>query len=176
MTRRLVHLVRAALVAALLCATPAQADRVYQKPDAFVRDAFGGTAPKPGVLWLDEAVKREARAILGHDYPALRLRYWGAAPRTVWVLDEIGKDSPITVGVVVANGRIESLRVLVFRESRGWEVESPAFVRQFDGARLAGDKLDRPIDGIAGATLSVRALTKVARLALALHARVTSAP
>ena len=34
-----------------------------------------------------------------------------------------------------------------------------------------GDELDRTIDGISGATLSTRALTKLARLALYLHQR-----
>lgn len=161
---------RALVASLMLAAGAAHADRVYQQPDAFVRDAFGGAPPAPAVLWLSGTARDTARAILGHDYPALRLRYWGAPGRTVWVLEEIGKDLPITVGAVVEDNRIERMRVLVFRESRGWEVESPAFVRQFDGARLKSDQqLDRHIDGISGATLSVRALTKLSRLALALH-------
>lgn len=173
------NLCRAALIAGLfLTAGTVYADRVYQQPDAFVRDAFDSTPPAPTVLWLTGAAKDSARAILGHDYPALRLRYWGGktpagAGRTVWVLDEVGKEAPITVGVIVEGNRIEKMRVLVFRESRGWEVETPAFMRQFVGARLKSDSaaapLDRTIDGISGATLSVRALTKLSRLALALH-------
>ena len=121
------------------------------------------------------AQNRSARAILDHDYPALRLRYWGQGARSVWVLEEIGKESPITVGIVVENNRIAQMRVLIFRESRGWEVESPAFIRQYLGAALKSDKdpgtshLDRHIDGISGATLSVRALSKLSRLALLLH-------
>lgn len=160
-----------ALVAGLALATgAAHADRVYQPPDAFVREAFGGPPPAPAVLWLSGAARETARAILGHDYSAMRLRYWGIPGRTVWILETIGKDLPITVGAVVEHERIERMRVLIFRESRGQEVESPAFVAQFDGARLTSDRqLDRRIDGISGATLSVRALTRLARLALALH-------
>ncbi len=48
--------------------------------------------------------------------------------------------------------------------------------RQFHQARLTGGRnLDQPIDGITGATLSVRAMTRMARVALLLdaHARGT---
>ncbi len=163
-------LARALAVSLALAAGVAHADRVYQQPDAFVRDAFAGAPPAPSVLWFSGAARETARAILGHDYPAMRLRYWGVPGRTVWVLDEIGKDLPITVGAVVEHDRIERMRVLVFRESRGWEIESPVFTRQFDGARLSSEsQLDRHIDGISGATLSVRALVRLSRLALALH-------
>ena len=61
-------------------------------------------------------------------------------------------------------------KVLVFRESRGWEVRHPFFTDQFRDAGLTGElALDRNIDGISGATLSVRALSRLARLALYLH-------
>jgi Na+-translocating ferredoxin:NAD+ oxidoreductase RnfG subunit len=74
---------------------------------------------------------------------------------------------PITVGVAVNNGAIERVKVLVYRESRGWEVKSPAFTAQFSGAKLDSEKrLDKQIDGISGATLSVRALSRLTRLAL----------
>lgn len=98
------------------------------------------------------------------------MRYWGEKHRTAWILEEIGKERPITVGLVIDNGRLETVKVLVFRESRGWEVRYPFFTDQFNGARLTNEHgLDRSIDGISGATLSVRALKKLARLALFLH-------
>ena len=168
-------LARACLLGLVFWIAPVHAERVYQQPDAFVAEAFRGHAPAPAVLWLTGDLKTAVRAILDHDYPAMRLRYWGEAARSVWVLEEIGKELPITVGIVVENNRIAQMRVLVFRESRGWEIESPAFIRQYLGATLKpaqGAKppqLDRPIDGISGATLSVRALSKLSRLALLLH-------
>ena len=97
------------------------------------------------------------------------MRYWGGDKRTAWVLDEIGKDEPITAGIVVNDGAIEEMRVLAFRESRGWEVRYPFFTRQFHDARLGGRDLTRTIDGITGATLSVRAMKRMARAALLLH-------
>jgi hypothetical protein len=71
---------------------------------------------------------------------------------------------------------MELLRVLEFRESRGWEVRYPFFTDQFGGIGLRPDlQLDRPIDGISGATLSVRALKKLARLALYLTQQTQAA-
>ena len=100
----------------------------------------------------------------------LRIRYWGEGARTAWILEEIGKVKPITVGLVVNDDGLEKIRVLAFRESRGWEVRYPFFTDQFTGVGLMADHdLDRRIDGISGATLSVRALKKLARMALYLH-------
>jgi uncharacterized protein with FMN-binding domain len=87
------------------------------------------------------------------------------------VLEEVGKELPITVGVVVDNSYIKSLRVLTYRENRGGEVATPAFTDQFmDVALEDNGTLDASIDGISGATLSVRALTRLAGVALFLHA------
>ena len=89
------------------------------------------------------------------------------------ILEEIGKDLPITVGLVINEGRLEKIKVLVFRESRGEEIRHSFFTDQFKGARLDDKgKLDRTIDGISGATLSVRAMKKLARLALYLDVEV----
>lgn len=135
----------------------------------FLREAFTAQ-PQAASLWLTAETRPAIRHILDHDYPATRLRYWRQGKRTAWVLEEIGKEMPITTGIVIDDGRIERMRILVYRESRGGEVQSPAFTRQFADAQLtAGQQLDRHIDGIAGATLSVRALSRLARLALLLH-------
>ncbi len=141
----------------------------YQQPAEFLADVFG-TAPAPKMLWMTATLRDEARAILGHDLGVLRLRYWGLGNRTAWIMDEIGKEQPITVGLAVDNGKLERVKVLEFRESRGFEVKSPAFTRQYNGAALTpAHGLDRTIDGITGATLSVSALTRLARLVLLLH-------
>lgn len=154
-------------LAALMGNTTIYAEVVYQASEVFMRQAFAGAPPAPGVLWVTDERRAVIHEILGHDLPVLRLRYWQKNGRSAWVLDEIGKERPITVGIVVADGAIERVRVLVFRESRGDEVRHAFFTDQFNGARLGQKRvLDRHIDGISGATLSVRALVKVARLAL----------
>lgn len=144
-----------------------QAKGVYQTTDEFINEVFAGDPPKSQKLWLDQDLKDRIREILGHDLRVLRLRYWQRDNRTAWVLEEIGKERPITTGIAVKDGEIEVLKILIFRESRGWEVRYPFFTDQFKQAALTGeDQLDTPIDGISGATLSVNAVTKLARLAL----------
>lgn len=162
---------------AWLAPAPAQAaegdEDVYLAPEAFLAEAFGGDVPAPRKLWITRDLKPAVADIMGHDLGALRVSYWARGRRTAWILEEIGKVHPITTGLVVDDGRIATIRVLIYRESRGWEVRYPFFTDQFLGARLEGDLgLDRGIDGISGATLSVNALTRLARLALYLHGRV----
>lgn len=157
------------LLLLLTLSLPAGAAEAEAEATRFLAESFS-QPPASATVWLAAELKPAVRAILGHDMTAARLRYWRLGNRTAWVLDEVGKEMPITVGIVVDDGAISRMRVLAYRESRGWEVQSPNFLRQFAGARLGDEQqLDRSIDGISGATLSVRALTRVARLALLLH-------
>ena len=103
--------------------------------------------------------------------------YWQAenatrsrTAKTAWVLEEIGKEKLITIGVVIEEQKIQAVRILKFRESRGWEVKLPSFTQQFKGSQLNDkNQLTQTVDGISGATLSVRAVTHIARLALYLQ-------
>ncbi len=170
------RLLLASMVIFLTLALHAQSARavdIFMEPDVFLSEVFHGAAPEPSFLWLKGDLKAEMQDILGRKPGGLRMRYWQAADRTVWVLEEIGKTQPITTGISVKEGEIERVQVLVYRESHGWEVRYPFFTDQFRGMRLDNDqKLSGPIDGISGATLSVRALIKLARLALHLDAVV----
>jgi hypothetical protein len=125
------------------------------------------------VLWLDDELKQAIEVILAHRFNKMRLRYWLHNNATVWIMDEIGKESPITVAIHVKDNQIERTKVLIYRESRGDEVRHDFFTDQFKSAKLDDQyQLDKHIDGITGATLSVRALTKLSRIALLLHAHV----
>lgn len=153
---------------------------VYQTVPDFVTEVFGVDQSAPAVLWLTPAIKNAAKDILNRRLRGVRLRYWQPAqaveghPKTLWVLEEIGKELPITIGVVVKDDHIDQVKILAFRESRGWEVRYPAFTAQYQNAKITTDnQLDQHIDGITGATLSVRAVNKVARLALYLHHHVS---
>ncbi len=163
------------LLSLFLMYATARAGGTYLEPDDFIAQAFNNAPPKPEVIWLDKQLKTRIESILQHRYKGFRIRYWREGKRTAWILDEIGKDKPITTGIVVNDGRIEQIRVLVFRESRGWEVRHDFFTRQFDNVELTGDaELSNTIDNISGATLSVRALVKQAKVALLLHQAVMS--
>ena len=174
MKGRLAFLLGAALVAAVP-APVFSANSVYEAPDAFVSRHFDGAPPKPSVLYPDAGLKQKIKGILGHRYAKFRIRYWLQSDRSVWILEEIGKERPITSGFVINANSIEEVKVLIFRESRGWEVKYDSFADQFTGAELTRSfMLSRDIDNITGATLSVRAVTRLARLALLLHRVVTT--
>ncbi len=146
---------------------------VYQTGPDFIA-AYFQPSPQPKSLWLTPELKDVASQILGNRVRGIRVRYWKEEDKTAWIMEEIGKELPITIGVVVkgslADAHIEQVKILAFRESRGWEVRYSAFTDQYQNAKITPDhKLDRHIDGITGATLSVRAVTKVAKLALFYH-------
>ena len=141
----------------------------YQPPNEFVNEAFA-QQPEAQVIWIKGALREQIEKILQHRYKAKRIRYWQHDKRSVWVLDEVGKKKPITVGFIIDENKISRLKVLVFRETRGWEVRYPFFTKQFNHLTLNSDNnLSTSIDGISGATLSVRALKKLARIALLLN-------
>ena len=144
----------------------------------FIGSAFPSGTPDAEMLWLNNQQRQQATDVLGHRFSSLRVRYWRNNGRSAWVMDEIGKERPITIGVVVTDNDIEQVKILEYRESRGGEVRYPFFTRQFIGVGLEQPnrassapkpKLNDSIDGISGATLSVRAVKKVATLALLFH-------
>ncbi len=146
----------------------------YMTTAEFLDSSFPAGAPGPSTLWLKGDLRQTIEEILGHPFGALRVRYWHDGATSAWVLDEIGKELPITIGVSIADGEIREVNILEFRESRGWEVKYPFFTDQFRDAALSDDgRLNTDIDGITGATLSVRAVKRIARVALVLHDNVS---
>tara|TARA_B100000035_G_scaffold311580_1_gene321369 strand:- start:11991 stop:12497 length:507 start_codon:yes stop_codon:yes gene_type:complete len=150
----------------------ANAKGVYQTEEDFLQEVFSGKVPDQKRLILKSKLRDPIEKILNHPYSGMRIKYWQNNNQTAWILEEIGKEYPITFGLVVSNGKIAKAKVLIFREIRGWEIKYPAFTRQFKGATFDGEKLDRTIDGVSGATLSVWAMTKIAKIALILDAYV----
>ncbi len=157
----------------LLSVSSIQARGIYQEPAEFLNETFKKGLPQAKVIWLTGQIRADATKILQHKPDQLRVRYWQKGQRSAWILNEIGKEKPITVGVIVNKNKIEKVKVLIFRESRGDEIRHAFFTQQFKKAEIHSDtQLDRPIDGISGATMSVRALTKLSRLALLLSSKI----
>lgn len=154
------------------------AEDVYQTPEAFVADSYPETKPQKKTLKIDASLTPKVQKIMGSHYRLSEVDYWVDNGKTTWILEEIGKYQPITTGFVVdKENKIERLKVLIYRESHGWEVKHNFFTRQFKGAGLKKEKkLDKRIDGISGATLSVKALKRLSALALLLHSHVSSTP
>lgn len=124
-------------------------------------------------LWLSATQQQAVAEILSHPYAGVRIRYWQNGERLAFILNEIGKELPITFGVVVDGTAISQIEVLVFRESRGDEISSQGFRNQFSGLILdERGELNKNIDGISGATYSVRSMKKIAKLALYLQQQI----
>jgi hypothetical protein len=140
-------------------------------PAEFFVAAQFTNAPAPSALVITGEVATAIQEIMGHPFARNQVPYWQAEGKTVWVLETRGRSNTITAGFVVRDGRMEKTEVLVYRERRGGEIKARSFTRQFDGVSLAeGRRLDRRIDGITGATISVNAMQNVARVALYLTA------
>lgn len=86
------------------------------------------------------------------------------------VSHEIGLYKPITFMVKVGvDKKVESVHVMVFRESRGGEVRRGRFLAQYNGKSIGNPiRINRDIIGITGATLSVRAMNAGVKKALAI--------
>jgi thiamine biosynthesis lipoprotein len=87
-----------------------------------------------------------------------------------FVAEEIGLYKPITFMVKVGpNHKVESVHVMVYRESRGGEVRRRRFLKQYEGKSTKSRiRINRDIVGVSGATLSVRAMNAGVKKALAL--------
>lgn len=158
----------------LSSASVALADDVYQAPEIFIAETYHGAAPASSTLAISSPLQQKIKSIMGPSYTLQTIKYWNSNGTTTWILEDIGKFKPITAGYVITpDGTISRVKVLIYRESHGWEVKHDFFTRQFTGAGLKNEKkLDQTIDGISGATLSVNALKRMGTLALLLHKEV----
>ncbi len=131
------------------------------------------SVPKVQSLWLNAETKKALGEIYHRQIHTLRVKYWKTDNTSAWIFNEIGKEKPITIGIVVKDNQINNVSILAFRESRGWEVKYPFFTNQFNGVSLSSKlELSQNIDGISGATLSVNAVTASARAALYLNGQI----
>ncbi len=153
--------------------------KIYMTQDEFLSSIsnYNEFQVESKTLWLNKNIQSKIIKILNHKYPKLRLRYkviknlkTASHNTSVWFLEEIGKERPISFAVAINNRQIVDIQILEFRESRGFEISIPAFAKQFTMAKLNNNgKLDKKIDGITGASMSVSAMKKISRVALMLH-------
>lgn len=155
---------------------------VHATLDEVLTKAFSDAESEYKTLWLQNSVKERFEHDLGFEISGLRARYWQSKNRTLWILDEIGKEYPITFAYIIDSiptseshdSQISSAIIMEYRESRGGEIRHDFFRRQFNDIRLDGNQLNQKIDGITGATLSVWAMEKTAKTALWLHKEALS--
>jgi hypothetical protein len=128
--------------------------------------------PKPQRLWIDKEKQIEIKKRFNPSQIKLSYRYWKVKNKTVWILDEIGKERNITTGIMIENNTIKKVQVLTYRESRGGQVQNKRFTQQYY-QKNSQSNLIKEIDSISGATLSVNALNKQVKLALWLNQHIT---
>jgi Na+-translocating ferredoxin:NAD+ oxidoreductase RnfG subunit len=133
----------------------------------FLENTFG-EIPKSQRLWLDKKHQEEIKKQFNPSQIKLSYRYWQSASTTAWVLDEIGKERNITTAIVIENNAIKNVEVIVYRESRGRQVQNQRFTQQYK-QKTQQSNLSKEIDSISGATLSVNAVNKQVKLALWLN-------
>ncbi|PYP87788.1 MAG: FMN-binding protein [Blastocatellia bacterium AA13] len=116
---------------------------------------------------LDSAQKRLGSRPL-RSQTVYRRSNAGATDGYAMIVNEIGKEQYITFIVGITNDfKVNRVALMVFRESRGAEVEDSRFTNQFRG-KTSRDRLliGADIVGITGATLSSRAFCRGAKRAL----------
>ncbi len=134
----------------------------------FLNQSFDHQMPKPKRLWIDKEKQAFIKTKFNPSQIKLSYRYWRDDKKTVWILDEVGKERNITTGIVIENNAIRKVQVLVYRESRGGQVQNNRFTDQYNQKNSQANFI-KEIDSISGATLSVNALNKQVKLALWLN-------
>ena len=167
----------AALLAVALAPAAARADQVFLREADAPAALFGeGVHAARSTLTLSPAEltalsQRVGRRVDQREYPVLAVSSAsGQLLGWIFVLDVVGQTLPITFAVGVrADGRVQDLQVMVYREPHGSEIRERRFRAQFAGKRLEDPILvGKDVDAITGATISSHSATYAVRKALAL--------
>ena len=174
----------AAFLVALLPALAARADQVFLSEGEAPRALFGsGVTAERKVLELSDGELAELGRLLGRKievkrYPYLEVSAAEPRPRgqpgrlqgEVFLLDVIGQSLPITFAVgVKADGTVQDVQVMVYRESHGGEIRERRFRAQFSGKTLQQPLVvGKDVDAISGATISSHSAAYAVRKSLAL--------
>ena len=114
--------------------------------------------------------KALGRRVDARSYPYLEVRSEKGTVGFIFMLDVIGESLPITFAIgVTADGALQDVQVMVYREPQGEAIQEKRFRKQFVGKRSKDPiTLDKDIDAISGATISSRSATFAARKGLLL--------
>ncbi len=115
-------------------------------------------------------VKLLCKEVLGYEYPVGAIIYRRNNDISAWQVATRGKHGLITSSVIIEKGRIIDWRVLSSQEVRGRQVTKRRYLKQFAGISLVeSSKLSKRVDAISGATITSKAMTDAAILALRLE-------
>ncbi len=154
-------------------------EEVYLRSEEAPRLLFPeGTSVEKRVIPLTPALRSAMENIIAPTQPSLweatipvyEVSAGGAVVGYAVVVNEIGKHRPITFVVgVTPDVKVKGVEIMVYREPKGGEVRMKGFLNQYRGKDLAEPILTgRDITNISGATLSVRAVNRGTKKALAI--------
>jgi hypothetical protein len=174
----------AAFLVVILPALAARADQVFLSEAEAPRALFGsGLTAERKVLELSDGELAELGQLLGRKIEVKRYPYLevsAAEPRPqgqpgrpqgdIFLLDVIGQSLPITFAVgVKADGTVQDVQVMVYRETHGNEIRERRFRAQFSGKTLQQPlQVGKDVDAISGATISSHSAAYAVRKGLAL--------
>lgn len=155
-----------------------EAVKIHASLDEALALAFPAATAWRTEDWLPSAaLRKEMERALGwrldeEVYQVHRAEAAGRLQGHALVVNQLGLYKPITFLVAVdAEGLVTRVVLMVYRESRGEAVKRRRFLRQYEGKSLDDPiRLNRDIDGVTGATVSVRGVNAGVRKALALLA------
>lgn len=153
-----------AMLVILLSPQLAAAEHRYLREADAAHAMFpSSTAATRATLELDDAEvavldKTLGRHIVGKTYPYLDVVAAKKHLGVIFLLDVIGQAEPITFAVAITpSGVVQDVRVMVYREPHGAEIENSRFHKQFIGKALNDPlTLGKDVDAISGATISSR--------------------
>lgn len=159
----------------LAVVAPVEAGTVYLKPAEALkihfRDSGSVISEKQRLTPLQKReVERALGAQIGREEWNFFIAKTGQKVDGYAMIDhEIGRMEPITfMTFLKADGAVQSVEILVYRENQGSEVRERRFLAQFENkGRDEPLRLGQDIRNISGATLSARAVTLGVRRALA---------
>lgn len=173
--RRRVHSWFPICCLALVLMGVASRAETYKTLDDALREAFPDAAVTRGTVALTEAQAARVTelsdenvdSLLVYPYTATRD---GAVVGTAYFDAHRVRTLPETLMVVVdPSGRVARVEVLAFHEPREY-LAPPPWLERWIGRELNEDlMLRRDVDGITGATLTARSVTKAVRQILAIH-------
>ena len=119
------------------------------------------------ILNLDRQIKKEVENQVKQKFYRDKLYYWTISQSDTTItyafLDNvIGKSMPITFLVILnVNGNIIDTNVIKYREAYGGEVGNKRWLQQFiNRNKNSSYTIGKGIDGISGATISVKSMSK----------------
>ena len=119
------------------------------------------------IIKLDKHMKKQVEIQVKQRFYRDKLYYWTISQSDTTItyafLDNvIGKSMPITFMVILnIDGDIINANVIKYREAYGGEVGNKGWLRQFINLNNnSGYNIGKDIDGISGATISVKSMSK----------------